>query len=100
MVYEFVPYSYGPCSFAIYDDLDELVGAGYTDRVEGASRWARYIVTDGGRRVNEEFERTNTEQVGKLAKIRQYVDSRGFSQLLREVYKQYPDFATKSIFRG
>ena len=99
MLYEFVPYSYGPCSFAIYDDLDYLVNEKAVERLMG-SRWPRYVATERGKEMNSEFEKIHSEQAARLAEIRHWVDRHRFSDLLREVYTRFPDFATKSIFRG
>jgi len=97
--YEFVPYNYGPCSFEIYRDLEQLISNGevVTERPLGQS-WVRYMLTPLGQaRAHGIRRQISGDLVEKLAEIKTWVCSLPFIQLLREVYAKYPDFAVNSI---
>jgi len=99
--YEFVPYNYGPYSFALADDLARLRERGLvrTRAVPGRS-WEYYSLTPRGesaaRMVLEHLDARAAEY---LDSVRRFVDQRSFRQLLAAVYERYPKYATNSIFR-
>ncbi len=103
-LYEFVPYSWGPCSFEIYDDLGSIKSEGLIETVPRGIGWNSYRLTDKGKEVvrglrnnaDAQFQSRLAELDDKYA----YVTSRTFGDLLRDVYAEYPEFATKSFFRG
>ena len=99
--YEFRPYHYGPFSGAIYRDLDSLVGRGLVaERFEDGRTSPSYVRTlAGDRRAAELSEEVPTSRLTFMGEIRGFVMARDFNQLLRDVYRLYPAFATKSIFR-
>jgi uncharacterized protein len=100
--YQFVPYSYGPMSSAIYRDLDTLVARELVTRqaVEGQP-WTRYQVSEEGmarakKMLSEEPSESAAE---RLHAIKREVTSKSFSTLLDDVYERYPEYAVNSIFR-
>lgn len=97
--YRFDPYYYGPCSFAIYHDLDSLVEEGLVETVgvEGQS-WMRYRLTARGLSVaNDLTEIAPPEALKVCEAARGKVISHTFRSLLKEVYTDYPEYAVKSI---
>jgi len=98
--YSFEPYHYGPFSFAIYPDLAKLERQGLIQSERKS--WTRspsYSVTQAGVRRAESIRRTvPTPRWELLLHLRNWVMERTFSQLLRDIYKLYPEYATKSIF--
>ena len=99
--YEFVPYQFGPCSFEIYSDLDELEKAGYlkTRQVPSQS-WKYYSATDKGQAQLPIFEAEFAPQaVLYLRRLRTFIDGLSFRKLLEVVYSKYPAFAAKSVFK-
>jgi hypothetical protein len=101
LLYNFVPYSYGPCSFDIYSDLNDLVGQRFLQENPTASgRWALYSCTDAGLSRVAKFSSESPKLFRKLTEGRKYVVSRDFRTLLKEVYAKYPLFASKSVFKG
>jgi uncharacterized protein YwgA len=100
--YTFVPYNYGPMSAQIYSDLDELLAEGLVEEVpvQGQS-WSRYVATEKGLEVGQELlDEEPSREVGKqLYRIKKEVASKTFKALLEDVYKRYPAFASKSVFR-
>lgn len=98
--YEFIAYNWGPCSFDIYDDLSELRHEGLVEFQPSGRGWNIYHVTDKGERVARELrETTGSDLVTRLDDIREYVISRSFDRLLRDVYSDYPASAGRSLFR-
>jgi uncharacterized protein len=99
--YEFEAYNYGPYSFALRNDLDRLVAEGLVaaEAVLGYT-WKRYKLTAEGMRKAKKVNRKADRHVArKLFQIKQTVSGKSFNKLLREVYDEYPEFATRSIFR-
>lgn len=99
--YKFDPYYYGPCSFRIYGDIDALVSEGLVERVpvQGQS-WSRYRLTAEGKKRAEKLiagAPEKTLQVCRSARSR--VIRHSFPSLLKEVYRDYPEYATESIAR-
>jgi hypothetical protein len=99
--YAFEPYHYGPFSFAIYPDLATLQGEGLIQaEVRGWTRSPSYSLTPAGSDRAATIKRAvPSPRLDLLAQLRTWVMQRGFSQLLKDIYKLYPEYATKSIFR-
>lgn len=103
-VYDFVPYNWGPCSFEIYGDLDDLLARGLIERapVLGAS-WSKYQRTATGHVMAKRTARSGKivrDLANRAAEIRATVQGKDFEKLLRSVYQKYPEYATKSLLRG
>lgn len=102
--YDFRPYNYGPMSKQIYDDLEALVAGGLVEQVpvQGQS-WTLYRATDAGvergKRVLESVGQAYPDAVQFLFETKANVASVSFDELLTDVYDQYPEMATKSVFR-
>ncbi|MCH7836642.1 MAG: hypothetical protein IH864_07220 [Chloroflexi bacterium] len=97
--YEFVPYNWGPCSFAIYGDLGELREEGLVEFEASGRGWNVYRVTGEGARAAKELrEKADSDLVKRMDDIREYVTSRSFGRLLRDVYADYPESAERSLF--
>lgn len=97
--YEFVPYNWGPCSFEIYNDLASLRDSGLVQAVPTAGGWSAYRLTPAGQtRATQLRGKANRKSFQQLVSIRQWVVERPFEELLRDVYDEYPDYATQSMF--
>jgi hypothetical protein len=101
-VYTFQAYDWGPFSSAIYADLASLTRQGYLaeEKVPGRT-WSTYRVTARG----HERAAAAAAQVGEVAtswlrQAREFLTTRSFAQLLREIYALYPDYAVNSRFGG
>jgi uncharacterized protein YwgA len=96
--YEFVPYYYGPCSFDIYRDIDTLIAEGVIEAVpvEGQS-WKRYRLTEAGLGQAETLATKAGSMLAVCESSRAKVAQHTFRSLLREVYKEYPEYAVESI---
>jgi uncharacterized protein YwgA len=98
--YGFKPFHYGPYSFDLSADVDELVASGLAREMPvSGSTWNRYALTDSGmHRAAALRTRLPHEPTQRLFEIKQRVTGASFDKLLREVYDEYPDYATRSIF--
>jgi DNA-binding PadR family transcriptional regulator len=100
--FHFEPYLYGPCAFDLYSTLDTLLNEGLISQ-DGSSytpKWAAYRLTKEGSRQAEKLSRALPSQLREeLARTAKWAASRAFSQLLRDVYGEAPEFAANTVFR-
>lgn len=98
--YEFRPYNWGPMASDIYADLGKLRAAALVEYVQGGTGWNAYKLTAKGEEQAERLRgRASPVLVAELDSKRDWVKSRPFRKLLRDVYKDYPEFAKASLFR-
>jgi len=97
--YDFVPYYYGPCSFSIYSDIDQLIGSGLIEPVPVPGQsWRKYRLTEAGLEQAAKLAATaGPRAVETCAAARSRVTNHTFRSLLKEVYEQYPEYAVKSV---
>lgn len=97
--YDYSPYLYGPCSFEIYRDLIELQLKGLVDSYsQPIYRWSYYRLTEKGQTwVKSLIRDAPIEFLERLKKIKIKVTSLSFLELLREIYKKYPEYAQNSV---
>ena len=99
-LYTFVPYNWGPLSMAIYDDLGELREGGLVEFMPSGRGWNIYHPNEAGKeKQNALKNQANPDLLAKLNAAREYVTSRSFEELLEDIYAEYPDYATESLFR-
>jgi uncharacterized protein YwgA len=99
--YDFQPYNYGPYSFDLRNDLRQLVVEGLaTEEPVPGYTWSRYrLTTEGMHKAKNMRDTADHDVAQKLFDIKQSVTGKSFNTLLRDVYDDYPEFATNSIFR-
>ena len=100
--YEFVPYNYGPFCAEIYCDADNLALADeiVIEQPPG-QRWPQYeATTSGHERAAAIREGMPKEVCTFFDHLVDWISHISFPDLLRTIYKHYPDFAAKSVFRG
>jgi len=97
--YDFEPYHYGPCSFQIYRDLDALEADGLIRRKQPTGQLWSYTepTSQGVEKASELARSASTNLLNLLVNQRSLVASLSFSALLRNVYRRYPTFASRSI---
>lgn len=99
-LYTFVPYNWGPLSMEIYDDLGELREEGLIEFVPSGRGWNIYHLNEAGKEKQTALKnQANPNLLTKLNAARDYVTSRDFEKLLEDIYTEYPDYATESLFR-
>jgi hypothetical protein len=101
-LYDFSPYNWGPYSDGLAADLDRLRAENIlrVAPVPG-SRYGQYVPTAPGQELASELwsEVLDDEEREFLQQVRHYVTSRSFDRLLTDVYSEYPEYATESLFR-
>jgi len=97
--YDYKPYLYGPCSFEIYDDLLQLRLAGLVDEYsQPLSRWSYYRLTERGEAKAEQLiKEVSPDLLDRLKSIKMKVTELSFLNLLKEIYRQYPEYAKNSV---
>jgi hypothetical protein len=99
--YRYVPYDWGPYSSQLVSDVRNLEDDGLVEVERAAGRYGRYRTTPKGSLAAAEiWERLGAPERDFIRLVRSYVAHRSFTQLLREVYAAYPEFATASRFTG
>lgn len=98
----FEPYLYGPCSFEVYSVLEDLLANGFVVQLpHPVQQWACYFLTDRGKREAEAaVSFADPATLAQVKQIANEVSNLGFSELLRKVYKEAPEFSCNSVFRG
>jgi len=100
-VYRYQPYNWGPYSSDLADDVDSLIFGGLLRTESGASRYPAYRTTRSGEDWLDENMGVFPKQYRKFVKeTRRFVTTRSFGKLLKDVYAEYPEFATRSQFVG
>ena len=99
-IYQFRPYHWGPFSSDIYADLDALVAEGLVDcRPVPGQSWVTYGTTMRGAEVGQDaLRQLNQKEREWISSLLDFLTTRNFSQLLKDVYGAYPDFSIKSRF--
>jgi uncharacterized protein YwgA len=103
--YEFHKDLYGPCSYKLYSIVDNLVTLGFMDsethRTQSGNSVIYYKLSPIGRSVI-----TSALEKNEIPRVLQTNAERIFSQygkssiidLVKRVYKEYPEWTEKSIF--
>ena len=100
--YEFEPYNYGPFQVGVYLDADDLTLEGYVAEIPVAGKsWSAYSITPAGKERAQQAElEAGPVLAGYIKALVQWAKSLSFSELLRAIYAQYPDFRKNSVFQG
>jgi len=101
-LYTYRPYNWGPYSGQLSADLDLLQA---TDQLVAepfpGSQYGTFRATPlADRRVHQAWDACTEPEKSFLRAVRDYVTSKSFNALLREVYAAYPEYASKSLFHG
>jgi len=98
--YDFEPYNWGPCAKQIYPDIGDLRTKGFVEALPTGQGWSCYRLTPEGEAVAIRVRKAAPpQQLQELEETREWVMQRPFRRLLKDVYKQYPEFAEKSLFK-
>lgn len=103
--YNFVPYDYGPFSKQLYNDLDSLEEAGLIkvdeeDMVDGKVKYTYHLTDRGESWVRDQFDsNTGIQEIGLLAdRLKSKYNDVLLSELIEEVYSEYPEYAENSVW--
>lgn len=97
--YEFTPYMYGPCSFELYTELDALQREHLVSQApHPVSQLASYHLTPMGVSKASVIQHAASGEIVALVRsIAEEVASVSFYALLRKVYSEAPDFASRTV---
>jgi uncharacterized protein YwgA len=98
--FKFEPYNYGPFDREVYEELDRLLADGYLELCfVGSIR--NYSISEKGReKAKELFNALDPSAKGFITKASNFVRNLSFQDLVRAIYKAYPEMREKSVFRG
>ena len=100
--YRFSPYDYGPFCGDVYQDAEMLELRGLvsiTRRPE--TRYKLYRVTASGRTAANAFRsQLSARAADYLRKVVEFTQRVSFNQLIRAIYKAYPEMKANSVFQG
>lgn len=98
--FDFFPWDWGPYSRDLAQTVGELTRGELmeTRSVEGR-QYPTYRTTPEGERLLATMA-LMPEEMDFVRKVRRFVTSRAFNQLLREVYAEHPEYAVNSRFHG
>ncbi len=99
--FSFKPYDYGPFDSAVYAELDSLDALyGYV-QIERAGSYRTYRLTGPGQaRGRDALSRMAPSTADYLGRLKDWVKSLGFRDLVSAIYRDYPDMRVNSIFQG
>jgi len=98
--YKFVPYDYGVFCADIYSDAESLDASGLVEIIYGG-RYKQYAATEDGLAEAAELrESANDDAIEYLDNVVEWVRSLSFDELVRAMYKKYPETKKRSVFRG
>ena len=99
--YSFEKYNYGPFSADIYSDLGAFEAAEWLVVEPPVNRRVRaYRLTASGlHAATESRARLNPVLVTYLTAVVKWVSSLSFPDLVRAIYKKYPEYKENSVFR-
>ena len=100
--YEFKAYSYGPYSSQVSNDLDYLSSKGFLQTTQAPGKsWSYYALSENGASIASSLAPSfDPNAVEYLRKLREFVASLSFRQLLDTVYAKYPEYAVNSVFKS
>ncbi|MBS1993457.1 MAG: hypothetical protein JSS83_23240 [Cyanobacteria bacterium SZAS LIN-3] len=96
--FEFKAYLYGPCSFDLYESLQDMEKDGLVVQPVDREK-APYYLTKAGAIAALADTHLSSKEKQLLASLSQWSAHQSFSSLLSVVYKEAPEFASASIVR-
>jgi len=96
--YNFQPYLYGPYDKDIYNSLNELHSEKYLNKISDYT-WYNYSLTNEGYEKGFAlFNGLEHNLKDYLKALSKYVRSRSFSELVTDIYNEFPEMKINSIF--
>lgn len=95
LTYEFVPYKYGPFSFALYRELDSLMQKGLVRETAG-TRSLLSVASGSQELARAEADKLPRSAWPSVREVSGKYGTLGHDELLRTVYSQHPWYAQKS----
>ena len=98
--FDFQPYNYGPFDKDVYEELTALFSAGMVEEVPERN-WISYRLSIFGQERGERVL-ASLDPAAKdfFQKASSFVRGLSFTDLVRAIYKAYPDMRANSVFQG
>ena len=97
--YSFRKYDYGPFSAAVYADAEKLERDGLIAiSINSRGGWREYAATAAG--IEADFEDIPDVVSTYIEETVKWAMQLSFQQLVREVYKRFPQYRENSVFNG
>lgn len=97
--YSFRKYDYGPFSAAVYADAEQLEREGVIAiSINSRGGWREYSATVAG--IAADVEDIPEVMASYIEETVKWAMQLSFQQLVREVYKRFPQYRENSVFNG
>ena len=97
--YSFRKYDYGPFSAAVYADAEQLERDGLMAiSINPRGGWREYAATVEG--IEADFTDIPEAITSFIEETVQWAMQLSFQQLVREIYKRFPQYRQNSVFNG
>jgi hypothetical protein len=100
--YQFEKYNYGPFCADIYSDLAEFEAKNLltVDQVQNRKVRVYRLTEDGAKVAAASQARLNPQLAAYLSSVVAWITSLSFPDLVREIYRKYPEYRENSVFSG
>lgn len=100
--YNFKPYHYGPFDAQIYTDVETLSARGLVSpKKRVGSSWSSYHITERGSEQAQGLSaRLSHGAYSYVGELVAWVQAKSFQTLIASIYKKYPEYKVRSIFRS
>lgn len=97
--FDFQPYHYGPFDSSVYSVLERLAAEDLADiRYNGS--WREYRLTPEGQEQGERILAGLPKTAGSfIRRTAEFVRSLSFQDLVRAIYKAFPEMRERSVFQ-
>jgi hypothetical protein len=98
-LYDFQPYDYGPFDSAVYSDAEAL-GADQLITISNDGRYRTYSIAARGAEESEVLRKQIDANAAKYVDdVVSWVLPKSFGDLVRAIYKTYPEMREHSVFK-
>jgi hypothetical protein len=96
--FNFQPWSYGPFDSEVYNVLETLENEDFI-KIDREKQWNIYKISENGTpKAKALFEELSPKAKEYIQKAFNFVVSLSFTDLVRAIYKEYPDMKVNSVF--
>lgn len=93
---KFFPYLYGPYSNELAEMINELIDENYVETYKADGDYFYRITERGIEYANKMISRFPSEVFNKISTLKSQTQELGLSNVLKKVYREYPDYAVYS----
>ncbi len=97
--YNFIPYDFGPCSFQIYEDLNNLIKEGII-KEERNNNFSVYSIADSYEKIVASFIVSLDPKIrNSIMNVKKEFNRLSYYSIIAYVYEKYPNWTRASKFR-